>query len=97
MRSYWKYSKANNCRHMKNNTGGLVVTKTIREDHKTIYLTKVNYYTQTKRLKDKMRNFYVKTVMVAAGVPPSICEETVCRVLQKAGQKWAHVDIEICS
>ena len=27
MRSYWNYSKANICRHMKKNTGDLVVTK----------------------------------------------------------------------
>ena len=27
MRSYWKYSKANVCRHMKKNIGDLVVTK----------------------------------------------------------------------
>ena len=27
MRSYWKYSKANICRHMKKNIGDLLVTK----------------------------------------------------------------------
>ena len=27
MRSYWKYSKANICRHMKKNIGDLVITK----------------------------------------------------------------------
>ena len=27
MRSYWKYSKATSCRHMKKNIGDLVVTK----------------------------------------------------------------------
>ena len=27
MRSYWKYSKATICRHMKKNIGDLVVTK----------------------------------------------------------------------
>ena len=40
MRSYWNYSKANNCRHMKNNIGDLVVTKTIREDHENYLFDK---------------------------------------------------------
>ena len=29
--------------------------------------------------------------MIKAGIPPSISEETVRRVLQKAGLKWARV------
>ena len=38
-----------------------------------------------------MGNFCVKRVMVKAGIPPSISEETVRRVLRKAGLKWARV------
>ena len=38
-----------------------------------------------------MGNFCVKRVMVKAGIPPSISEETVRRVLQKAGLKWTRV------
>ena len=29
--------------------------------------------------------------MVKTGIPPSICKDTVCRVLQKPSLKWAHV------
>ena len=32
--------------------------------------------------------------MVKAGIPPSISEETICRVLKKAGLKWTHVQRE---
>ena len=35
-----------------------------------------------------MGNFCVKRVMLKAGIPPSISEETVRRVLRKAGLKW---------
>ena len=38
-----------------------------------------------------MGNFCVKRVMVKSGIPPSISEETVRRVLRKAGLKWARV------
>ena len=38
-----------------------------------------------------MGNFCVKRVMVKAGIPPSISEKTVRRVLQKAVLKWTRV------
>ena len=38
-----------------------------------------------------MGNFCVKRVMVKADIPPSIGEETICRVLRKAGLKCTHV------
>ena len=38
-----------------------------------------------------MENFCVKRVMVKAGIPLSICEETICGILQKAGLKWTQV------
>ena len=38
-----------------------------------------------------MGNFCVKRVMVKAGIPPSLSEETIRRVLRKAGLKWARV------
>ena len=38
-----------------------------------------------------MRNFFVKKkVMVKAGIPPSISEEIVRKVLQKTDLKWTH-------
>ena len=54
MRSYWKYSKATICRHMKKNIGGL-----------------------------KNIEYCKKRVIVKAGIPPSVSEKTVGRVLQK--------------
>ena len=38
-----------------------------------------------------MGNFFVKRVAVKAGIPPSNSEETVPRVLRKAGLKWTHL------
>ena len=54
MRSYWKYSKATICRHMKKNIWDL-----------------------------KNIEYCKKRVIVKAGIPPSISEKTVGRVLQK--------------
>ena len=94
MRSYWKYSKATICRHMKKNIGDLVVG--LRKNNqgrppKLSVQQKRNILRQTKLLQEEMRNFCVKRVMVKAGIPPSISEETVRRVLRKAGLKWARV------
>ena len=52
---------------------------------------KRNILRQTKLLQEEMGNFCVKRVMVKAGIPPSISEQTVRRVLRKAGLKWARV------
>ena len=44
MRSYWKYSKAIICRHMKKNIGDLVVTKEqSMKTTKTVCSTKGKY------------------------------------------------------
>ena len=48
-----------------------------------------NILRQTKLLQKGMGIFCVKRVI--AGISPSIGEETVCRILQKADLKWAHV------
>ena len=92
MRSYWKYSKANTCRHMKNNIGDLVVTKEQSgKTTKTICLLKESYLTTNQAFARRDGgNFWVKRVMVKAGIPLSIGEETGCRVLQKAGLKLTH-------
>ena len=37
-----------------------------------------------------MGNFFVKKGMVKAGIPPSISEETVRKVMQKTDLKWTH-------
>ena len=94
MRSYWKYSKATICRHMKKNIGHLVVDlRKINQGRppKLSVRQKRNILRQTKLLQEEMGNFCVKRVMVKAGIPPSISEETVWRVLRKAGLKWARV------
>ena len=90
MRPHWKHSKVNICRHMKKNIRDLVVTKdNQREDHQTYLFDKreLSYDKPSACKKRWERNFCVKGVMAKAGIPPSICEETVCRVLQKAGLK----------
>ena len=46
---------------------------------------------QTKHLQQEMGNFCVKRIIVKAGIPPPLSEETVCRVLQKAGCKQSRV------
>ena len=38
-----------------------------------------------------MENFLCKKINGKTGIPPSICEETVCRVLQKTDLKCTHV------
>ena len=94
MRPYWKYSKATICRHMKKNIGDLVVDLRKNNQVRTPELSarqKRNILRQTKLLQEEMRNFCVKRVMVKAGIPPSISEETVRGVLRKAGLKWACV------
>ena len=52
---------------------------------------KRNILRETKLLEKEMGKFCAERVMVTTSIPPSISEETVCRVLQKAGLKWAHV------
>ena len=42
---------------------------------------KRNILKQSKLLQEEMGNVCVKRVMVKAGIPPSISEETICRVL----------------
>ena len=78
MRSYWKFSKAIICRHMKKNIGDLVVN--LRKNNqgrppKLSLQKKRNILRQTKLLQDEMRKFCVKRVMVKAGIPSSISEE----------------------
>ena len=94
MRSYWKYSKATICRHMKKNIGDLVVD--LRKNNqgrppKLSLRQKRNILRQTKLLQEEMGNFCVKRVMVKVGIPPSISEDRFGRVLRKAGLKWARV------
>ena len=49
-----------------------------------------NILQQTKRLQEEIVNFFVKRVIAKAGIPPSISEEAVHRVLQKkADLKWS--------
>ena len=51
MRSYWKYSKANICRHREKIIGNLVVTKELSgKTSKTICLTKEKYLTTNQAL-----------------------------------------------
>ena len=90
-RSYWKYSKATIWRHMKKNIEDLVVD--LRKNNqgrppKLSVRQKRSISRQTKLIQEEIGNFCVKSVMVTAGILPSISEETVHRVLRKAGLKW---------
>ena len=79
---------------MKKNIGDLVVNLQKNNQGRPPKLSvrqKRNILRQTKLLQEERGNFCVKRVMVKAGIPPSISEETVRRVLRKAGLKWARV------
>ena len=74
MRSYWKYSKATICRHMKKNIADLVPMKDYSGDTtKTVCSTKEKYLMTNQVL--------ARRVMVKAGIPVSISGVTVRRVL----------------
>ena len=79
---------------MKKNIGDLVVDLRKHNQGRPPKLSvrqKRNILRQTKLLQEEMGNFCVKRVMVKAGIPPSINEDTVRRVLRKAGLKWVRV------
>ena len=83
MRSYWKYSKATICRHMKKNTADLVPMKDYSGDTpKTVCSTKEKYLMTNQVL--------ARRVMVKAGIPVSISGVTVRRVLWKTGLRWTN-------
>ena len=64
----------------------------IREDHKNCLFDKREISSdKPSACREKMGNVFVKRgVMVKAGLPPSISEETVCKVAQKTDLKWTH-------
>ena len=51
---------------------------------------KRNILCQARVLQEEVGNFSMKTVMVKAGIPPSVSIATVHRVLRKEGLKWSH-------
>ena len=88
MRSHWKYSKATIWRQMKKNIGDLVVKKNQGRPPKLSFRQKGNILRQNKHLfvRRDAKCLCEQTVMVKAGIPPSISKETVCRVLRKTDQ-----------
>ena len=91
MRSYCKYSTAVICRHMKKNIGDLEVNLQKNNQERPPKLSvgqKRIILRKTELFQEEMRNVCVKRVMVKAGIPPSISDKTLRRVLQKAGLKW---------
>ena len=64
----------------------------IREDHKNCLYDKRKISSdKPSACREEMGNVFVKTgVMVKAGIPPSISEERVCKVVQKTDLKWTH-------
>ena len=63
--------------------------KIIREQHQNCLFHKRNILRQNKREGEYFYKKIVKKVMIKAGIPPSINEETVCRVLWKTDLKWS--------
>ena len=63
--------------------------KIIREEHLNCLFHKRNILRQNKREAEHFYKKIVKKVMIKAGIPPSINEETVCRVLWKTDLKWS--------
>ena len=62
-RSYWKYSKANACKHIRKNIGHLVVTKEQSgKTTKTNCLTKKNYLVANQVLAKRDGKFFCKKI-----------------------------------
>ena len=64
----------------------------IREDHKNCLFDKREISSdKPSPCREEIGNVFVKrVVMVKAGTPPSISEETICKVVQKTDLKWTH-------
>ena len=79
-------------RHMKKNIGDLAVTKEQSgKTNKTVCSTKEKYLTTNQVLARRDgKLFCKKRLIVKAGIPPSIREETSRRDLQKIYLKWTH-------
>ena len=93
MKSCEKYSKAIICRHMLKNIGDLVPDKRKENQGRRTKLSerqKRNILRQAKVLQEEVGNVSMKSIMVRAGIPPSISTATVRRVTKKAGLKWSH-------
>ena len=89
IRSYGMYSKAI-CRHMKKSIGDLAIDKRKENQGRSPKLSvrqKRNIIRHTKILQEEIGIFCVKSIKVRDGIPRSVSDETVCRVLKKAGIK----------
>ena len=61
----------------------------LRENHQNCRSTKEKYLTTDLALARKDgKLFCKKRIIVKAGIPPSISEETIRRLLQKTDLKW---------
>ena len=84
MRSYWKYSKATICGHMKKNIGDNIIghEEYSGKTTKIVCSTKEKYLTIKQVLARRDgKLFCKKRVMVRADIPPSINKEIVRKVL----------------
>ena len=78
---------------MKKSIGDLAVDKRKGNEERPPKLSarqKRNTIRQTKILQEEMGSFCVKRIEVTAGIPPSVSDETVSRVLEKAGIKRSY-------
>ena len=94
IQKYQIWDPATILRHIKKNIGDLVFMKEYSgKTTKTVYLTKEKYLTARQALvRRDGKRFCKQRVMVKAGIPPSITEETVHRVLWKTDLKWIHFE-----
>eukprot|EP00794_Sanderia_malayensis_P010595 gene10595-11716_t len=93
VKKYGKYSKATICRHMKRPIEDTTVDKRKNNKGRPPKLTvrdKRNILRQVEILRRDYGYFTTKRLKVFAGVSPDISDETVRRVLRKAGFKYSH-------
>ena len=84
---------------MLKNIGDLVADKQKQNQGRRTKLSerqKRNILHQAKVLQEEVGNVSLKSIMVRAGIPPSISTATVRRVMKKAGLKWSHLRKKEC-
>ena len=88
-----KYSKTTICRQIEKCIGDLAVDKRKENKRRPLELSvlqKRKIIRQTKIVQVEMGNFCAKRMKVRAGIPPSVSDEIVQRVLKKAAMNWRH-------
>ena len=93
LKDYSKYSKATICRHMKKETNETTIDKRKQNKGRPTKLTdrdRRNVLRQVEVLRNSCGYFTTKRIKTSAGISPEVSDETVRRVLRKAGYKYTH-------